>query len=438
MYRKLNRVILLLIVILLVTIFSYFILNKSTIDKNNIITESFNNKNYITCVHYPKTNIKKFDKRIKKYIHSELNYFNENYGDSDYLIDRDEINIDYKYFVHSNRYISLSLFSYINSYKLVNPINKVNSYFYDTKMDKYLILDDVLENIESIYNYVRDLLLSKYSDYIIIDNLDDIFNLDKLRKLYFYIDNNYLYLYLNPLELQSDYYDVLTIKVPLNKCKLKIKINKGKKHITSDYTSTVNKVIDPTKKVVALTFDDGPSIYTIDIINTLRELDACATFFVLGNKVEAYIDTLKLSLKYGNELGNHSYNHKWLSRLSITGFIDQIEKTQNIIKSNLDYLPLYLRPTYGSVNNRMRKNTDLKIILWNVDTKDWKIKNVDRIVEKATTNIKDGDIILMHDVYKRTSKALIKIIPILKEQGFQFVTISELEEIKLLRSEIKS
>ena len=162
----------------------------------------------------------------------------------------------------------------------------------------------------------------------------------------------------------------------------------------------------------------------------------CATFFVLGNKVEDYQEVLKKSVSYHNELGNHSYNHKWLSRLPINSLKEQIEKTQQILQETLSYQPKYLRPTYGSVNDRIRKNTDLKIILWTVDTKDWKIKNVDRIIEKATTNIEDGDIILMHDIFERSSQALEKIIPILKEQGFQFVTISELEEVKKIRGYI--
>jgi len=197
-----------------------------------------------------------------------------------------------------------------------------------------------------------------------------------------------------------------------------------------------NKSIEINNKFIALSFDDGPSIYTKDIINILKENDACATFFILGNKVEFYQEVLLESIKNGNELGNHSYNHKWLSRLSINNLKDQIESTQNIIYEKLNYVPVYLRPTYGSVTNRIRKNTDLKIALWNVDTKDWKIKNVDRIVERATTDIEDSDIILMHDIFERSSLALKDIITILKEQEFQFVTLSELEEVKKLREQL--
>lgn len=94
-----------------------------------------------------------------------------------------------------------------------------------------------------------------------------------------------------------------------------------------------------------------------------------------------------------------------------------------------------MRPTYGSINNRLRNNIDLDIVLWSVDTMDWKYKSIDKIVSRATKNVKDLDIILMHDTYKRTVEAVKKIIPILKKQGFQFVTISELNEVKALRQQ---
>ncbi len=197
-------------------------------------------------------------------------------------------------------------------------------------------------------------------------------------------------------------------------------------------------VIDPKEKVIAITFDDGPSTYTNDIIEYLNKENARATFFILGNKVSIYKDTINKALKYGNEIGNHSYNHKWLTKLSIEEMLLQIEKkTQAIIEENTGYTPVSFRPTYGSINNTMRKNVNLNIVLWTVDTMDWKYKSVDKIVSRATSKVKDGDIILMHDTHERTYNALLKIVPELKHQGFTFVTISELKEIELLRKEIK-
>ena len=211
--------------------------------------------------------------------------------------------------------------------------------------------------------------------------------------------------------------------------------NKIEPIVLSAHNTT--KIIDPSLPVIALTFDDGPSKYTNKILQLLKENDACATFFVVGNKVQGYSNTINTMLKNGNEVGNHSYSHKWLSRLSSNSIKDEINLTQNVIKSVSGYTPKLLRPTYGEVNKKLRNSTDLKIILWDVDTKDWKLKSSEVIAKRALNSIEDGDIVLMHDIYERTYNALKLIIPTLKEKGYQFVTVSELEEIKLIKEKMK-
>ena len=139
---------------------------------------------------------------------------------------------------------------------------------------------------------------------------------------------------------------IYSVTIPLTELDLTIKWNLSNEKKKEENTKIVSNIIDPSKKIVAITFDDGPSQYTKDIIKTLKEYDCNATFFVLGNKVEAYQDIIKESIKNGNEIGNHSYNHKWLSRLSKEEIINQIEKTQNILKETVNYTPTHLRPTY--------------------------------------------------------------------------------------------
>lgn len=202
-------------------------------------------------------------------------------------------------------------------------------------------------------------------------------------------------------------------------------------------TSGFSKVIDPSKPVIALTFDDGPSKYTADILSLLKENNAYATFFIVGNKVEAFSSTINTMVKNGNEIGNHSYSHKWLSRLSTNSIKEEIELTQNVLKNIAGYTPTLIRPTYGAVNKKLRNSTNLKVILWDVDTKDWKIKSEEKIAERALNSIEDGDIVLMHDIYERSYNALKIIIPALKEKGYQFVTVSELNEIKEIKKKMK-
>ena len=194
-----------------------------------------------------------------------------------------------------------------------------------------------------------------------------------------------------------------------------------------------NQTLDIHKKYVAITFDDGPSIYTKNILETLKKNNVNATFFVLGNKVETYQDLLKRSLNDGNVIGNHSYNHKWLIKLNKEEIKEQVNKTNEEIQKYTGYIPTLLRPTYGSVNQTLKNIPNMDIVLWTVDTMDWKYKNVSKIVSRATSRLKDGDIILMHDIYKRTANALEKIIIEIKKQGFEIVTVLELKEIQKLR-----
>ena len=392
-----------------------------------IITIVEDKADAVISIHYPKTNIEELDREIESDIVKQYMAFSKEYGNSDYLMDRDELNIDYQYDKSNNNYISITLTIYINSYKLQYPSWSVITYNFDGNKKEKLQLSDFFSEKELIKlkQKIKSMMLEKYQDCIIVENLEQLLAQDFSNYPYFSFDQDNFYFYFPEEKLASDYHEIITISIPQSELSSTISLVSSKQQEETISIGKQQSIIDPTKPVVALTFDDGPSCYTEEILETLRRNEVCATFFVLGNKVEDYQEVLKKSVSYHNELGNHSYNHKWLSRLPINSLKEQIEKTQQVLQETLSYQPKYLRPTYGSVNDRIRKNTELKIVLWTVDTKDWKITNVDRIIEKATTNIKDGDIILMHDIFERSSQALEEIIPILKEQCFQYVTISE-------------
>ena len=201
------------------------------------------------------------------------------------------------------------------------------------------------------------------------------------------------------------------------------------------YLSIKKKDISMDDKVVALTFDDGPSQYTDKILKLLKKYDACATFFVVGNKVNFYDDTLREMLKQGSEIGNHSYSHKLLTRLSEKEFKEDLNKTQEIIKKLTGFTPKVFRPTYGGYTNKIKKYTDLSFVLWDVDSRDWSVKKKDKILKNVLPNVKSGSIVLMHDNHEYSLKALEPMIKELKAKGYKFVTVSELLELKNLRQE---
>lgn len=190
------------------------------------------------------------------------------------------------------------------------------------------------------------------------------------------------------------------------------------------------RVIDPNKKLVALTFDDGPSEYTKRILRTLKQYDSVATFFVVGNRVELFEDVLKEELEIGCEIGNHTYEHKVLTELNAEQIWLQIFRTNEAVKKVTGEYPTLMRPPCGYDNGSTNCIIAMPLILWSVDTKDWQTQNCYCSVQTVLENVKDGDIILMHDMYEASAEAVETIVPSLIAEGYQLVTVSELAEYR--------
>lgn len=184
----------------------------------------------------------------------------------------------------------------------------------------------------------------------------------------------------------------------------------------------------PRPKAVALTFDDGPSrANTGNILQVLQAHGAHATFFVLGDRVRVDGDILQMEIAAGCEIASHSWNHPMLSKMKWRKVKSQIRKTDNIVKKlGNGYQITLLRPPYGAISKTMRKKLDRPMILWSLDTLDWKTRNAKKIFKKVKKDVKDGDIILMHDIHAETAEAIKKVVPWLQEQGYDVLSVSEL------------
>ncbi len=194
------------------------------------------------------------------------------------------------------------------------------------------------------------------------------------------------------------------------------------------------ETIDPHQKVIALTFDDGPNPATTNqILDALKKHKGHATFFVLGSRVQYYPETLKRMLKEGNEVGNHSWSHPLLTRLSVKEALKQINDTQDVIEKVSGYRPTLVRPPYGGINDELRSQLKMDVALWDVDPEDWKERNKKTIVDRVMSQAGDGRTILIHDIYRTSADAADEIIKKLTDQGYQLVTVSQLEEVKKQR-----
>ena len=180
-------------------------------------------------------------------------------------------------------------------------------------------------------------------------------------------------------------------------------------------------------KYVALTFDDGPNHkYTNMLLDGLKEKNVKATFFVLGNNAATNYETLKRIADEGHLIGNHTYSHKNLYRLKEKEILKEIDKTNQVIEAVTGDTVKYFRPSYGNYNSKIVKLSQMEVVLWNVDSLDWKIKNSKRITNRVLKKVNDGSIILMHDIYKSSVKAALMIIDKLKEEGYEFLRVDEL------------
>ena len=181
------------------------------------------------------------------------------------------------------------------------------------------------------------------------------------------------------------------------------------------------------KKLVALTFDDGPhGTYTPELLNTLKQEGVRATFFVLGTNSSIYPDILKRMVAEGHQVASHTQSHQNLSSLSEAGIIEEVNTARDIITNATGKKPTALRPPYGAYNDTVKRLAGASVIMWSVDTQDWRSQNPDAIYNEVMSSTRDGSIILMHDIYSTTVEAAKRVIPKLKADGYTFVTVDEL------------
>lgn len=183
--------------------------------------------------------------------------------------------------------------------------------------------------------------------------------------------------------------------------------------------------------MLALTFDDGPhSTYTNSILNTLEAYGAKATFFVLGSQAAANPAPIRRAAEIGCEIGSHTYSHPNLSASSAAVISREITNTNQAVSSILGKKPTLLRPPYGNFNQTVRSYAGVPLILWNVDTLDWKSRDAMKVSAHILSHAQDGNIILMHDIYPSTAEAVRMAVPELVRRGFKLVTVSELAATK--------
>ena len=197
-----------------------------------------------------------------------------------------------------------------------------------------------------------------------------------------------------------------------------------------DDNGKVYRDIDGSKPMVALTYDDGPSMYTDSIIDTYEQYGAKCTFFLVGDRISWNEDVTRREGELGYQQANHTYSHSRLTDLDQSGQTAALKKTDDELIRVTGKPSTYLRPPEGRFDDNLKACCNCPIILWSVDSQDWKSRDKTAICNKIIGKVQDGDIVLMHDLYQSTADATKEIVPALIDAGFQLVTVEEMGILK--------
>lgn len=181
------------------------------------------------------------------------------------------------------------------------------------------------------------------------------------------------------------------------------------------------------KPKIALTFDDGPHpVFTPELLDGLKERNVQATFFVIGKNVEGNEEIIKRMSDDGHLIGNHTFDHVEITKLSREEASDEIERTSELVEEITGSPTEYVRPPFGLWKDDLECGIQMIPVMWTVDPLDWTTGNATNVVNKVVTKVKENDIILLHDYYESSVQAALRIVDILQKEGYEFVTVDEL------------
>ena len=266
-------------------------------------------------------------------------------------------------------------------------------------------------------------------------DLNEIINKEALSNFIITNDGNALAWPLGQASLLPSSYGELTITVPISS------VSKYLQNPTARKFANIPKPAEKPKpapaaptptvanKTIALTFDDGPGPYTEKLLDILDKYDAKATFFLIGSKVSARANTLRRMQSRGHQLGNHSWSHPELNKVSAEQLASEIDQTNNAIKQAVGTKPNIIRPPYGAFNRAVLeqfRQRGMSAVVWSVDTRDWADRNSEIVCSRAIAGARNGAVVLMHDIHPTSVNAVPCILNSLKQQGYSFVTVQNL------------
>lgn len=392
---------------------------------------------------YPEGTLTVLNQVIESWIAETVDYYQKEAAGSGANGESAELTADYSSYLTADRWVSVKITGLFDKPYLAHPVDIIATFHADLQTGRLLTLDDLLlpggrEKLQSII--IKDCNLeTEYID----EHLLDLWALTSDGLEIILARGDYLPMSDGTVTLEYPYETLKDILI-LDE------LFEAEEHTTESDTTYEEPVTspseestaptieapttspaepDPNKPMIALTFDDGPSKHTDRLLDIFAAHEGKGTFFVVGNLIENRLDTVERIALEGHQVAGHSWDHRQLTKLGSEELTHQIMATRAKIYETTGVDATVLRPPYGSVNEEVENvcaQLGVTIVNWSMDTLDWKYKDADKIYNTIINEVKDGDIILCHDLHGTTVDAMERVIPALIEQGYQLVTVSEL------------
>lgn len=437
MKRHLNRrgKILVLSLSLIILISGIFVIKGLNKKEELHILESTDN--YDLKIDYPDVENKKIKKKIDEYVKKQKDDFLNNVKAVE---DIEQPKYDFNLSVNVNDYkdithVYMLTFAYTGG---AHYTRDDTSLYYDNKTKEFVDLKYFFKDEESFkklssiaYYYVLKLEDKTFDELWVKRGTDP--TIDNYR--HFNFKDEGLEILFPPYQIASWADGEIKITIPYEEINDLLKEEYRNTSKEEEVVSIIPEVRDLTKyqdkKLIAFTFDDGPSeTNTNYLLDNLDKYDAKVTFFVLGSRVNSNKETIKRAYLEGNDIGSHTYNHRNLNLLSDVALMDEVKKTNEAIKGIIGTSPTLLRPPYGNLTAHGKELANMNIILWNIDPLDWKYKDKNRVAQEIIEHAHDGAIVLVHDIYKSSVEGALLAMEELQKQGYAFVTINEMAQLR--------
>ena len=404
---------------------------------------------YVLGVHYPVTKNEEINKVIDEFVQGHIIEFKESAKEffegppppGGFSSWKYELNIDYEVNRPSKDFVCFKF--NINLFTGGGGIQFIETFSFNLKTDKELTLKDMFEENSDYLNLISELSIKQLTE--------KLFDSGKVQKTPFaenwlkdgagptennfrnfsFTDNSIIF-YFEKYQVVAGAFGQQQVEIPFDQLRDILSPDVIENPLESEKPSVIELPKIPSidvgdSRIAALTFDDGPHpTLTPLILDELKKRGAVATFFVVGNRAQYYPELLRRIIVEGSEIGNHTWSHKGLTTLSPEDMEKQINDTQEIVKASTGITPATLRPPYGRINDFVKQNADMPIVLWSVDPEDWKNKESEIIITHIITETDDGEIVLQHDLYLWSAEAVGPALDSLISEGYKFVTVSQL------------